>query len=565
MPDEPKTTCDGIEIDLVGYLYKELDAERRQQIAGHLADCPTCSGRLAVLTESVVALRDATPGLKVAGGFQPIAEQIDDVLQAKRRRKAIRLWTARVAIAGVAAMVLFSLFFPPQMIGPDGDDAVAKDGPFHKGVEVTVYNEDLGVIKTDRQTFDLKKGVNEIRFQGVASGIDPTSVHFWSLTDFAGTRVLDQNYEYDLASSGKILEKYLNEQITVVGKDRETLTGILKSYDTGQLILAIPGSEKVKMLPRTEIRSLQFARLPEGLTAKPTLVWTVRAEKPGEHDTRIAYMTRGMRWEADYIVTLRDDNRVDLAAWVSLDNQSGGTYKDAKLKLMAGDIHRVREKFRSNVSFGVSLGRSRNLAAFQEKSFFEYHLYTLPRKTIIKDKQKKQIELFAPVAGVKSKRHYEYHAKDRYGQDVNGVRVILTIRNAKNNKMGMPLPAGRVRVMARDADGEEHLVGEDRIDHLPRGEEMKIWVGNASGLIGTRKALHTRHDGQEQDIEIKLRNHTDEDVTIQVIEKTHRDWKAWTITKSSHPYTKTDAKTFKFQVPVGRGKETTITYTIQDR
>jgi hypothetical protein len=293
------------------------------------------------------------------------------------------------------------------------------------------------------------------------------------------------------------------------------------------------------------------------LLTKPTLVWKLDVNKPGKHDTRIAYITRGMRWNADYILSLRENDTVDLSAWVTVHNNSGVPYKNAKLKLVAGDLHLAEERVREIPhGFSLSPAVADGAQGFQEKSFFEYHLYTLPRPTTLKENQVKQIELFTPVAGVQAKRLYEYHGQ----YDGSKVRLLMAFKNEKANKLGMPLPKGRIRLMARDTDGEEHHVGAGSIDHTPAGEEVKVQIGNAFDVVGERvvtdrkKGIYT--------IVIKLRNHSDKDLTVKVLEHLKKGVEPL---KSSREFKRQDAMTIEFLVDLKKGTEETITYTTNTR
>ena len=250
-----------------------------------------------------------------------------------------------------------------------------------EGVALTIYNQNFGVVREKRRV-DVPEKIGTIRFTDVASQIDGTSVQFKSLTDPLAT-VVEQNYEYDLVSADKLLEKYIDKQIAVLTKDGSRYSGNLLSFDANQLVIRQDGEKaEIVMVQRGDnVKDIQFGALPEGLITKPTLVWKLATEKIGQQLIEVAYQTAGINWQADYNAVLNaKDTALDLGGWVTINNQSGATYKDAKLKLIAGDVRRVQPLQ------AVAMGGMRKLAmvesgvsGFEEKAFFEYHLYTLGR------------------------------------------------------------------------------------------------------------------------------------------------------------------------------------------
>ncbi len=450
-------------------------------------------------------------------------------------------------------------------------------------VEVTVYNDNLGLVKEHR-TFALKDGVNDVQAADVAAQIDPTSVHFKSLTAPDAVSVLEQDFEYDLASPDKIMEKYLGKTIALEryagpnGEKREVLEGTLLSVSGGRVIQS---GGKVYIDPPG---SPVLPELPEGLLTKPTLVWKLRSTKAGAHDCEVSYLTTGMGWSADYVAVANDnDTKMDLNAWVTLNNNSGAAYKDAKLKLVAGDVHRApAPQLRMMAAKAMSLAAAAPADAnFAEKSFFEYHLYTLGRATTLKENETKQIEL-AGAANVPVQKVYTYRgAPDvwseygdytrsdaNYGAGGGNKKVFVTLefKNAKSNNLGLALPAGRVRVYKADSDGSLLLIGEDAIDHTPKDEEVRLKIGDAFDIVGERKRVNfqvdTKRRWAEESFEIKLRNHKDQDVSVVVVEPLYR-WTSWKIVDSSQKWIKKDAQTIRFDVPVNKDGESTVTYTVR--
>jgi len=445
-----------------------------------------------------------------------------------------------------------------------------------KGVELTVYNQNLALVK-DRRSLELKEGTNEIAYTGVAAQIDPTSVHFRSLTDPEGTVVLEQNYEYDIVGTQKLLQKYLGQEIWLVTEDDTQYTGTLLSGAGDIILQRSDGPVTVVKLER--VREFNFPKLPEGLITQPTLAWLLEAAKTGSHETELTYLTEGINWQADYIVVLaQDDASLGLDAWVTLDNQSGATYEDARLKLIAGDIHRVAEE-REIAPEEAFMGAPRVMATPQveERAFFEYHLYEVQRPVTVRDKQTKQIE-FASGADVSAEKFFVYDGAaghywgwgpiidPGYGTTSNPkVMVMLEFRNEEESGLGIPLPKGKVRVYKEDVDGGSEFIGEDTIDHTPKDETVRLYLGDAFDIVGERKQTDFRTLGErtiEESYEITLRNHKEEAVEVRVVEHMFR-WSEWEIVEESAEHTKLDAQTVEWRVQVAADGEAEVTYTVR--
>lgn len=443
------------------------------------------------------------------------------------------------------------------------------------------------VVRQERE-FDFSKGRNAVRFTDVAALIDPTTVAFESLTDAKGTTVLEQNYQFDLVSTDKLLQKYVDRPITVEqvrGQATETFNGTLLSTQGGLVLKRDDGS--VQVVPHNA--GVKLPALPGGLITRPTLVWDVSAQRAGAHRTRVSYQTQGMTWWSDYNVTYAEGAtanscRMDVGAWVSIVNQSGAGYSDAKLKLVAGDVHRATAVGAVNAPYPASkaLRSEEKDNGFAEKAFFEYHLYTLGRTTTLPDQSTKQIELFPAARRVPCEKLLVYYgaptghrgflpspATDRnYGVQSNRkVDVYLQFANAEANGMGMPLPAGRVRVSKLDpADQTLEFIGEDTIDHTPRNEKVLLKLGSAFDVVGERRQLDFRVDTSRktmsEEIEVRLRNQKKERVEVLVKENLYR-WVNWTISAKSHDYRKDDSRTVVFPVTVAPEGETVVRYTVQ--
>ena len=455
--------------------------------------------------------------------------------------------------------------------------AATTDG---EGIALTIYNQNFGVVR-EKRNVDVKEKTGTIRFTDVASQIDGTSVQFKSITDPQAT-VLEQNYEYDLVSADKLLEKYIDKQIAVLTKDGSRYSGSLLSFDANQLVIQQEGEKGgIVMVQRGDnVKDIQFGALPEGLITKPTLVWKLATEKVGQQLIEVAYQTAGINWQADYNAILNpNDTKLDLGGWVTINNQSGATYKDAKLKLIAGDVQRVQQS-------RLDMMRIRTFAAkaaepgFEEKSFFEYHLYTLGRPATVAQNQTKQIELLK-AADVPVKKVFLYDGAPQYrfygglnndanygSEDSNKkVNVVVEVKNSKENNLGMALPKGKMRLYKRDeADGSLEFIGEDEIDHTPKDETVKLHIGDAFDIVGERKRTNFHVDASghvmTESFEIHIRNHKAEPVEVLVKETLYR-WNNWEITESNQKWTKYDSNTIHFPVKVDKDGEQVITYTVR--
>lgn len=427
-----------------------------------------------------------------------------------------------------------------------------------------------------------------VRFTDVASGIDPTTVTFESLTDPAGTSVLEQNYEYDVVSGTKLMEKYLGKNVIAVLRQatdtvKPPVTGTLLSADPSTIV--IKTQQDVQVVSRGDIVTVALADA-SNLITKPTLVWTLDADKVGEHDAKVTYQTDGITWRADYSVIMnKDDTAADVGAWVSILNQSGASYPNAKLKLVAGDVQRVKPPQEIYARGGMMqmAKAARDETGFQEKSFFEYHLYTLGRPTSLGDNSTKQIELFPTRKDVPANKTYVYYGLPenvRYwiapepnpdrnlGTESNKkVDIYLQLVNSEKNGLGIPLPAGRIRAYKQDdADGSLEFVGEDVIQHTPKDEKVLVKLGSAFDVVGERKQTDFKIDERahviEEEFEIVLRNHKKEAVDVIVKENLFR-WTNWEILKSSDKYEKQDYRTIHIPVRVEPDGEKTVTYRVK--
>lgn len=459
-------------------------------------------------------------------------------------------------------LTLVSLITIITVWGADQEQPKTEGGQPTKGqsVQLTVYNQNLALVK-DRRVLLLSNGVSNYRFTDVASEIDPTSVKFFT-PNVSGIRVLEQNYEYDVVSDSKLLQKFLGEKITVIDTKGEVVTGYLLGAGENLVISSKESGGEVQIIKNSQIKAIQFPELPGGLVVKPTLVWLIQnANKTGEQLVEVSYLTGGLSWNVDYVATInQNDDRVDLTGWVTLNNQSGTGYENASLKLIAGDVNRVKEEEVQLKGLMLTRAEVADATSFNEESFFEYHMYTLNRPTSLKNNQIKQVELLA-ANKVNAKKLFIYEG----ARNPKEIKTMLEFTNSTANNMGMPLPKGRIRVQKADQSGSLQFIGEDRIDHTPKDETVRIYLGDAFDIVGERIQTEVKEvskNSRELSYRIVLRNHKKEAVTVTAVETMpyRRDWK---ITNSSHNYTKKDATKVEFVVKIPANGEQVIAYTVR--
>lgn len=474
-----------------------------------------------------------------------------------------------------------ALFFAMIVLLGGALAASAQDNPTQgeSGVSVTVYNQGTALV-IDRRSFDLSAGISAVNFTDVASSIDPTSVSFKSLTDPENTFVVEQNYVYDLVNSGALLARYVDQTIEVTLEDGTVFSGQLLSGRNSEIILR-GADQRITVVGVDKIRDIRFPELPEGLITRPTLRWLVYSPQAGPQDVQLTYLTGGINWSADYIILLATDNRsLDLNGWVTLNNNSGTTYADARLKLVAGDVNRLPEYAAMDMAMEErALGAAAAPPApVEQRQFFEYQLYEVPRPVTLANNETKQIE-FVNGANIPANTfyvydsspyfygYYSYAVTDQYyGQSgITDVQNWLEFTTGDESGVGADLPAGRVRVYQKDIDGAALLIGENSIDHTPKGEDLQLYLGNAFDLVGERAQTDFRlisSNVLQETYEIKLRNRKDDQtVQIRVPEHLFR-WSNWEIIANSHEYTRLNSSTIEFRVDVPPGEEVVLTYTV---
>jgi hypothetical protein len=480
---------------------------------------------------------------------------------------------------GATSLTIYSTTRPGS-VSPDLYRPVPGQGNVYPGQAVPGY----AMIRQER-ALDLTRGVNRLNFRDVAAYIDPTTVAFESRTAPDATRVIEQSFQFDLVSTEKLMERYLDQVITVdqlVGNRVEPVSGRLLSTQGG-LVLAAENGEIHTLV---SYAGVHFPDIPGGLMTRPTLIWDVATEQAGRHDTRVTYQTAGITWWSDYNLTFSpgaDANNgfLDVGAWVSILNRSGASYADARLKLIAGDVNRAQPEVLQTRERQVLFDRAAADEGFAEQSFFEFHLYTLGRNTTIADNSTKQIELFPTVRRVPAKKLLVYYGLlpeytnfgGRYTERELGlpmntkVDVYLEFENREAAGLGIPLPAGRMRVSQLDAaDDSLEFIGEDVIDHTPKDETVRVALGSAFDVVGERRqvafSIDTNAERMEETIEVKVRNHKTEPVEVLVRETLYR-WTTNTIVETTHEYQREDARTVRFPVTIPPDGEAVVRYRVR--
>ena len=453
-----------------------------------------------------------------------------------------------LALLGVAATLAAG-----TAAAADGLPVAVSEGTARRSLDLTVYNRDLALVRESRDLV-LPDGPVRIEFRDVPARIDPTTLRVDAGGGFA---LLEQNYEFDLLSRDRILEKYVGRELGWLQEGGETIRGTLLGLNDGpvyrvdgRIVFDVPGR-------------LSLPDLPADLRERPTLVWL--AETDGARAARVeaSYLTGGLSWKTDYVLDLDPGGtRAALQAWVTVDNQSGATYRNATLRLVAGDVNRATAPPPREMMFDMAAAAPQ-ARGFSREGLYDYHLYTLARPTDLKDRQIKQISLFERE-GVPVERLYRLRSGSVGAREDGLLPVEVAYRFANDERAGLdlPLPAGIVRVYGASGGGRQ-LLGEDRIGHTPEGEQVELTVGRAFDVVAERTVVRSERlgeRGQRVGVRIALRNHKDEDVTVEVQEQA---WGEWEVTASTRPVRRVDATRFAFDVPVPADGETVLEYTVE--
>ncbi len=451
--------------------------------------------------------------------------------------------------------------------------------------EITVYNQGLGFVK-DIRLVDVKAGQQSLIVEDVAQLIDATSVGFRCLNNPGSISILEQNYQYDLISPMAILQKSIGKKIRFtrsIGNSKEVIEGVLISSPTS-VVNTGSGSEysyndlvirandgQIILSPQGEIDVME---VPDGLISRPSLVWQIDSAKAQQAKMELSYLTKGMSWTANYVLTLGDAGTGDIQGWVTLNNQSGLTFNDAKLKLLAGDVNVVQDEDKGRAQGRATKPKKMNpdptISGFTEESLFEYHLYTLQRPASVRNKESKQLSLLAganiPIKKIIAFDSYADPANDSGDsqQDLDS-SVMVKFRNDEKSHLGMPVPAGKVRLYQRDTGGSLQFLGENEIQHTPRDEKISLTVGKSFDVKASHKKtsytkLSKRSSRSSYSIEVRNRKKVGE--TVYVYEHQSGDWK---VTDKSDPYIKEDSNTMIFEVKLKAGEVKTVKYTVETK
>lgn len=443
-----------------------------------------------------------------------------------------------------------------------------------KNVAVTIYNENLALIK-DQRKVSLDSGQSTLAFRDVSAQMRPETALLRSLSAPGKLAVIEQNFDFDLLTPQKLLEKFVGKTVGIV-KTHPT-TGA-ETTEQAQVLSANNGVV-LKMGDRIETGvpgRIVYSNVPANLRDRPTLVMSLNNGGAAQQDVELSYLSGGLGWKADYVAELNTaDDKMDLSGWVTLTNTSGGTYRNAKLQLVAGDVNRVQDEMRLSRPMMKAMDMAAApVAEMAEESLLEYHLYTLDRPTTIAENQTKQVSLLAasqiPVRKELLLRGADYYYSSSYGElgQKMKVGVFVEFENKESARLGMPLPKGVIRVYKKDSAGNAQFVGEDRIDHTPKNEKVRLKLGEAFDVTADKKQTDFKRlpnpaKGNslfESAYEIVLKNAKKEAVTVTVQEPIPADWK---MLKSSHSHEKATSNTAVWKIDVPAEGKTTLTYRVQ--
>jgi hypothetical protein len=502
-----------------------------------------------------------------------------DRAKFRKQRTVWSLGAAAALLAGAAVM-----YAAPRGSHQDRiqeKDAVPDTSPDHAtslndqtDLSVTVYNSNIALVR-DVRSVSLPSGIFRLKLMDIAATVNPATVHFRSLNEPDKLGVLEQNYEYDLLEPAKLLNKYVGKEVTLVRSYLDN--GTTKREEIKATLLANNNGPVWKIgndiVTGGYAESYRFPEVPANLFDRPTLLMSLENSGSRKQQIEASYLAGNLSWNSDYVLTVgRDDKAADLDGWVTLANNSGTAFHNARLQLVAGDLNRIHPASAPMVAGEMAMNKAMRADQFAQENFSEYHLYTLGRKTSVEDKETKQISLLqgsgVPVEKrfVVNGQNFYYHNQQNPGSPIkDNVMVYYKFKNEAKSGLGMPMPAGNVRVYQKDSKGNILFVGEDRIDHTPKDETLNVHIGNAFDVISERKQTdYKRIDSHvwEMEFEITLRNHKDAPITVEVNEPIGGDWE---MLNSSYKYTKTAAWAAQFNVPVAANGTSVLKYRIRAR
>jgi hypothetical protein len=495
------------------------------------------------------------------------------------KRSIWSLGAATVLLAGTAV-----LYAAPR--GKPGANDQEKEAPRETGqgaattlndqtdLSVTVYNSNIALVR-DVRNLIVPNGLFRLKLMDIAATVNPATVHFRSLNEPDKLSVIEQNYEYDLLEPAKLLHKYVGREVTLTRSYMEN--GTTKREDIQATLLA-DNNGPVWKIGKDIVTGMygetyRFPEVPANLFDRPTLLMSLENSGSRKQQIEASYLAGNLSWNSDYVLTVgREDKAADLDGWVTLVNNSGTAFHNARLQLVAGDLNRIQPPPAAPMARDMAMAKAMRVEQFAQENFSEYHLYTLGRKTSVEDKETKQISLLQG-SGIPVEKHlvvngqnFYYHNQQNPGSPIkDNVMVFYKFKNDEKSGLGMPMPAGNVRVYQKDSKGNILFVGEDRIDHTPKDEMLSIHIGNAFDVISERKQTdYKRVDTHswEMEFEITLRNHKDSPITVEVNEPIGGDWE---MINSSYKYTKTAAWAAQFNVPVSANGTSVLKYRIRAR
>ena len=482
-----------------------------------------------------------------------------------------RFWFASLAIGLAAALALTHASLMPA-VRAAAQDATTTTLDDQAELAVTVYNSDIALVR-DVRNLQITRGTSDLHFMDIAATVNPATVHFRSLTEPSRVKVLEQNYEYDLLEPEKLLRKYVGRDVTLVRLRRdadttreEEVTAHLLSFNNSP-VWRING----EIVTGMQADHIRFPELPGNLYSRPTLIWTLDNTGAAKHRVEASYLAGKLSWNADYVLTVaRDDKTADVDGWVTVTNGSGTAFNNTKLQLVAGDLNRIRQVVGKLDMLRAQRAAAESPADMVQEAFSDYHLYTLGRKTTINNNETKQVSMLGATAFpilkryVVEGRNFYYHNVYHPGAPIKDVvQVFYQFKNEDRAGLGMPMPAGNVRVYQSDSSGGMQFVGEDRIDHTPKDEAINLKIGNAFDVVSERKQTDFQKiAGNTYDVEfeITLRNHKAVPIAVEVNEPIGGSWR---MLQSSHEWTKTSAWAAQFSVPVTPDGTAVLKYRVR--
>lgn len=497
-------------------------------------------------------------------------------------RKRLPLAAMCLSMAAALALIAGAAIDPPRVAAANSPQppkaAAAPQASSSQNdqsdLSVTVYNSDLSLVR-DVRNLTMPVGTFQLKFMDIAASVNPETVHIRSLNDPAQLSVLEQNYEYDLLDPAKLLSKYLGREVTLIRPGLRSAAGEQEQEEVKATLIADNNGPVWKIgndiVTGLAVGSIRFPEVPANLYDRPTLLWTLDNRGAQKQKVEVSYLAGKLSWKADYVLNVsRDESKADLDGWVTLVNGSGTAFQNARLQLMAGDLNRVPVAMQAKAmeTFARS-ATAANAPAFQEEAFSEYHLYTLDRRTSVMNDETKQVSLLS-ASSIPLEKTYEVDGRDYYyrtsmrtGAPVKDpVQVYYKFKNSDKSSLGMPLPAGTMRIYQADAHGDTLFAGEDRIGHTPKDEDISLHVGNAFDVVAERKETDYHSFGgnnYEMEYEITLRNHKNVPVTVLVNEPIGGDWE---ILNSTYKWTKTAAFAAQFSVPVDKDGTSVLKYRV---